>query len=196
MSKEKETNFEELMVKLEEITSKLEKETLSFDESVELFEEGKITAQSREVTQSISKIKSEAEKLLATVNELKNSEYVDKASLSLLENYLTKLSTTSLDGTIGDVRQLNTQLEQSRDLLSHLQKGIDNRIFLSNKNIEMDKINDSIAKFKKDFKGVLDKASFEALEASARRLASIMDKDAFSQGAKELTAQLKHARPS
>ncbi len=40
MSKEKETNFEELMVKLEEITSKLEKETLSLDESVELFEEG------------------------------------------------------------------------------------------------------------------------------------------------------------
>lgn len=40
MSKEKESNFEELMVKLEEITTKLEKETLSLDESVELFEEG------------------------------------------------------------------------------------------------------------------------------------------------------------
>lgn len=40
MSKEKETNFEDLMVKLEEITTKLEKETLSLDESVELFEEG------------------------------------------------------------------------------------------------------------------------------------------------------------
>ena len=38
--KEKEENFEELMIKLEEITNKLEKETLSLDESVKLFEEG------------------------------------------------------------------------------------------------------------------------------------------------------------
>ena len=40
MKEKKESNFEELMVKLEEITNKLEKETLSLDESVKLFEEG------------------------------------------------------------------------------------------------------------------------------------------------------------
>ena len=40
MGKDKEANFEELMIKLEEITNKLEKETLSLDESVKLFEEG------------------------------------------------------------------------------------------------------------------------------------------------------------
>ncbi len=40
MEKKKESNFEELMVKLEEITDKLEKEPLSLDESVKLFEEG------------------------------------------------------------------------------------------------------------------------------------------------------------
>ncbi len=40
MSAKKESNFEELMVKLEEITNKLEKEQLSLDESVKLFEEG------------------------------------------------------------------------------------------------------------------------------------------------------------
>ena len=40
MEKNKDTNFEDLMVKLEEITTKLEKETLSLDESVKLFEEG------------------------------------------------------------------------------------------------------------------------------------------------------------
>ena len=193
------SEYDKLNADLEKVKNKLREvrsQITSQDHigKIELFEEGKITAQSREVTQSISKIKSEAEKLLTSAKELRNSEFVDKASLSLLENYLTRLSTTNLDGTIGDVRQLNTQLEQSRNLLAHLQTGIDNRIFQSNKNIEMGKINDSIAKFKKDFKGVLDSASFEALESSARRLASIMDKDSFSQGAKELTAQLKHAR--
>ena len=40
MEKNKESNFEDLMVRLEEITNKLEKETLSLDESVKLFEEG------------------------------------------------------------------------------------------------------------------------------------------------------------
>lgn len=193
------SEYDKLKSDLEQVKNKLKEvrsQITSQDHigKIELFEEGKITAQTREVTQSIGKIRSEAEKLLTSTKELRSNEFVDKASLSLLENYLTKLSTTSLDGTIGDVRQLNTQLQQSKDLLAHLQTGIDNRIFQSNKNIEMDKINDSIAKFKKDFKGVLDSASFEALESSARRLASIMDKDSFSQGAKELNAQLKHAR--
>ena len=40
MEKNKESNFEDLMIRLEEITNKLEKETLSLDESVKLFEEG------------------------------------------------------------------------------------------------------------------------------------------------------------
>jgi len=186
------SDLEKVKDKLKEIRSQIKSQ--DHIDNIELFEEGKVTAQSREVTQSISKIRSEAEKLLASTKELRNSEFVDKASLSLVENYFTKLSTTSLDGTISDVRQLNTQLAQAKDLLSHLEKGIDNRIFQSNKQIEMGKINDSIAKFKNDFSGVLDRASFEAIESSARRLASVMDKDSFSQGAKELTAQLKQAR--
>ena len=161
---------------------------------IELFDADRVTAQSREVIQSIDKIRSEAEKMLVTARELKNSEYVDKSSLSMLEVYLNKLANANLDSTQSEVRSLNSQLTQTRELLAHIQSGKDSNMFRSMKNIEMDKINDSIAKFKKDFKGVLNDASFEALEASARRLSQVMDRDSFTQGARELTAQLKHAR--
>ena len=186
------SDLEKVKDKLKEVKSQI----VSQDHlgKIELFEEGKITAQSREVTQSLSKIKSEAEKLLVTVNELKNSEYVDRSSLELLETSLNGLANTSLDKTVNELRGMNAELSQAKNLLSQVQSGIDDSIFQSNKKIELGKISDSIAKFKKDFNGVLDNATFEALESSARRLANIMDKDSFSQGAKELTAQLKHAR--
>ena len=161
---------------------------------IELFDADRTTTQSREVVQSIGKIRTEAEQLLSTVRELKNSEFVDKSSLSAIETSLMGLANANLDGTVNDLRTMNTELSQTRTLLDQVQSGMNDSIFQSNKNIKLGEINDSIAKFKKDFKGVFDDASFEALEESARRLSKVMDKDSFSQGAKELTAQLKHAR--
>ena len=193
------TAYEKLKRDLEEIGNKLTEvrsKITSQDHlgKIEVFDADKVTAQGREITQSITKIKAEAQSMIATVNELKNSEYVDKSSLALLEVHLNKLATANLDATQNEVRELNTRLTETKNLLSHLQGGIDNNIFQSNKAIELDKINDAIAKFKKDFQGVLSESSFEALENSARRLASVMDRDSFSQGARELTSQLKHAR--
>lgn len=190
--KKLESDLEGVKDKLKEVRSQITSQ--DHIAKIELFDADKVTAQGREITQAISKVKSEAEKMLATVSELKNSEYVDKSSLSIIETSLKGLASANLDGTVGDLRAMNTELGETKNLLNQVQKGLDDNIFQSNKKIEMGKINDSISKFKADFGDVLDKASFQVLEDSAKRLSKIMDKDSFSQGAKELTAQLKHAR--
>ena len=187
-----ESSLEGVKDKLKEVRSQITSQ--DHIAKIELFDADKVTAQGREVVQSISKVRAEAEKMLATVSELKNSEYVDKSSLSIIESSLKGLANANLDGTVGDLRAMNTELGETKNLLNQVQKGLDDNIFQSNKKIEMGKINDSISKFKADFGDVLDKASFQALEDSAKRLSKIMDKDSFSQGAKEFTAQLKHAR--
>lgn len=73
MSKEKELNFEELMVKLEDITNKLEKENLNLDESVELFEEGmKLSKMANEKLENAEKRIT----ILLDTNELKEENFV------------------------------------------------------------------------------------------------------------------------
>lgn len=190
--KKLETDLEGVKNKLKEVRSQITSQ--DHINKIELFEADKITTQGREVTQAIGKIKSEAEKLLVTVNELKNSEYVDKSSLSMIESTLTGLANANLDGTISDLRSMNTELNETKNLLSEVQKSKSDNIFESNKNIKLNEINDAIRKFKDDFGDVLDKASIQAFEDSAKRLAKVMDKDTFNQWAKELTANLKQAR--
>ncbi|MBP3930208.1 MAG: phage tail tape measure protein [Peptostreptococcaceae bacterium] len=190
--KKLESELDGVKNKLKEVRSQITSQ--DHKDKIELFDADKTTAQGREVVQTIGKVKTEAEKMLSTVKELKNSEYVDKSSLSMIETSLKALSNASLDGTKEDVRQLNAELSETKNLLSQVQKGVSDNIFQSNKSIKLSEINDSIRKFKADFGDVLDKASFQALEDSAKRLSKIMDKDSFSQGAKELTAQLKNAR--
>ena len=184
--------IEEVGDELTKLDSKIVND--SHRETISIFNGDKTISQSKDIAKSIDKIRNEAQDLLAVVRELGASEYVDKSSLSALEKALTSISTVGLEGTVDDVRDLNIQLSESKNLLESIQNNKADNIFQSNKQIKLDDLGIQINKFKDDFKNILDKSSVEALEESFRRLSKVMDKESFSQGAKELTSQLKHAR--
>ena len=184
--------IEEVGDELAKLDSKIVND--SHRETISIFNGDKTISQSKDIAKSIDKIRNEAQDLLAVVRELGASEYVDKSSLSALEKALTSISTVGLEGTVDDVRDLNIQLSESKNLLESIQNNKADNIFQSNKQIKLDDLGIQINKFKDDFKNILDKSSVEALEESFRRLSRVMDKESFSQGAKELTSQLKKAR--
>ena len=89
-----ESSLEGVKNKLKEVRSQITSQ--DHIDKIELFDADKVTAQGREVVQAISKVRTEAEKMLSTVSELKNSEYVDKSSLSIIESSLKGLASANL----------------------------------------------------------------------------------------------------
>lgn len=183
---------EKLSNELEKLESQIT--SLGHKEDLAIFKADKSIAESRELSQAIEKVRTEANSLLDNLEKLSNSGLVDKSSLENLKATVTQLSNVNLDGTVEDIREMNVQLSKSKEAYKELKQAMENTKWESDRNIKLTEVFDQVNKFKNDFGSVIDSSSLRALEESAERLAKTLDKDSFTKGAKELTSQLKHAR--
>ena len=191
--------YEKNKGEVERLSNELEKlegqiTSLSHKKDLSIFKADKSIAESRELSQAIEKIRTEANSLLSNLEKLENSSYVDKSALETLKSTVTQLSNVSLNGTIEDIREMNVQLSKSNEAYKELKQTMENTKWESDRNIKLTEVLDQVNKFKKEFSGKLDSSYFKDLEESAERLVRTLDKESFSKGAKELTSQLKHAR--
>jgi len=117
MGKNKESNFEDLMIRLEEITNKLEKEPLSLDESVKLFEEG------MKVSKECNSKLEDAEKRLEIIRTkaISGNEEDANVETELKENNkllgLTELKGEGIIITLDDNRNAKDEIDLNKYLV-------------------------------------------------------------------------------